>query len=244
MGERDEETGLAFESEIAFRRTLSTLKQQGSALLVVGAVPDSVHTDACRQMLGDSSNRPRRRLFVETDAVCDAAATRFSLEDPFPVTNTAHRITHPAYARGVDVASPGAARIPTTRLEDTDLGSLGATISETIAEFDDLADSLDPAELRLCFDSLTPMVEGHDPDVAFRFLHLLTARVREVRGQAHFHLPVDHDDPIVDLLAPLFDAVVELSVEDGAGRQRWHFREDDVTTEWLAFDDHHAGSNP
>ena len=38
------------------------------------------------------------------------------------------------------------------------------------------------------------------------------------------------DDETVQLVAPLFDAVIEVR---GGNNQRWHLREPEITTDWL-----------
>jgi hypothetical protein len=50
---------------------------------------------------------------------------------------------------------------------------------------------------------------------------------------AHFWLPRELDDEAVRVLEPLFDAVVELRLDGTELQQRWHFRDVDLTSEWL-----------
>jgi hypothetical protein len=63
---------------------------------------------------------------------------------------------------------------------------------------------------------------------------MMTARIREENGMGHFHLRRSRDDEIVRLLDPLFDAVVEVRTTDGTVEQRWHLRDGDVTSDWIA----------
>ena len=40
----------------------------------------------------------------------------------------------------------------------------------------------------------------------------------------------------VRLLAPLFDAIIELRLDGTEAVHRWHFRDAEVTSEWLPID--------
>ena len=221
-------------SEVAsFTSTLSELKQKGAALLVVGDLPRAVYHQLCQQMLGTSANTPRRRLLIFTDA------------DPTTVTNTFHPvvsppspertklITYTTHSRTSVAQHTEARQIPTINVDSsTGLTSLGVEISNAIRTFEQDADDLAPAELRVGFDSLLPLFEA-DTEQLFRFLHLLTAQIRTVNGMGHFHLPIPYDSQRIRLLEPLFDAVVELHTSQETLYQRWHLRDTELTTEWL-----------
>ena len=231
MEESGDEDG-TFESRMAFVRTLSALKREGSVLLVVGNVPDEVHTAACRRMLGDSP-KSRRRLFVETDTICTDAVDRLPAHGARSLAGTARRITNPSYTRSAAAGEAAESPIPETTVENTKLSDLGVAISREIEALERASGGFDPAEFRLCFDSLAPLVDEHDDEPVFRFLHVLSGLVHEVDGQAHFHLPLDPESPLVRTIEPLFDAVVELGIECGRPRQRWHLRDAGLSSEWL-----------
>lgn len=81
-------------------------------------------------------------------------------------------------------------------------------IAEVISGWDD------DVQGRLCFYSITGLLEHADLSDAFRFLHLLTRHVASVNGIAHFHIdPAAHDAQTLGTLDGLFDAV--LVYEDG-----------------------------
>ena len=216
-----------------FTTTLSELKRQGAALLVVGDVPRAVYHDLCQQMFGTRSSAPRRRILTLTDA------------DPTTVIDTLPAVARPLHIEDVALVTystpvrksvthtPETQRIPTRHVDrEAGLATLGVEISAVIQEFEQQAAGLEPAELRLGFDSLLPLFE-EDSEQLFRFLHLLIGRIHEVNGMGHFHLPISYDSKRVRLLAPLFDAVVELRMKQGTLYQRWHLRESGVTTAWL-----------
>ncbi|WP_255196121.1 DUF7504 family protein [Halorarius litoreus] len=220
------ESGAANTEAAAFTQALAALKRRGSNLLVVGATAGHTHTDACSRLLGDSSV-DRTRLFVTTDRHGGTTGTDACLGDDTV-------IEYATTTRGAAAAQPATAGGSTLEADVTqveDLPALGRAVSAAIDTA--AADGLDPAELRLCFDSLRPLLEEQDEESVFRFLHALTSEVRSVQGMAHYHLPVAFDTRTVRTFSPLFDAVVELRTQGGHPQQRWHLHEADVTTDWL-----------
>jgi hypothetical protein len=225
----------------AFARALDELKRRGSNLLVVGPPSERARSAICRRLLGDSTAGDRRRLFVVTDGEsscvdrCDGPVTPETVRVVERTTPT-RGATVAAVAGGgsvtasTETTTEGAAR----REVSTDgLGTLAGVINEEILTFLEHTDDFEPSELRLCFDSLTPLVAEHDATDVRRFLDVVTSRVRSCDGMAHYHLAADRRDDAVRDLMPLFEAVVELRVEDGVTEQRWHVTDHGVVTDWL-----------
>lgn len=91
-----------------------------------------------------------------------------------------------------------------------DLTGLGIEITEVLREWAD-----EPGPTRVCFDSLTTLLQYVDLETAYEFLHVVAGRAYAVDARVHFHLDAAaHDDQTVASLATLFDAVAEL---DGDG---------------------------
>jgi hypothetical protein len=223
---------------------LDGLKRRGSALLVVGSVPADVYRRASARMLGDGD---RRRLVVTGVSDCQDSRleavprrtpewTRI-VEFEAPARSTAAAVctddstTSPAGPESPAESAP--ARDPLANRVDGDVVELGREVAKTIAQFDSIAGGLSPAELRLAFDCLSVILAECDLETAFRFSHVLANHVRSVDGMAHFWLPRELDDEAVRVLEPLFDAVVELRLDGTELQQRWHFRDVDLTSEWL-----------
>ena len=119
---------------------------------------------------------------------------------------------------------------------DGSIADLGAAVGDTIRWFDDVAAGLDPAELRVGFDCVAPLLSTYPNPVIFRFLHLLSFRIRRVGGMGHVRLSRPLDSRTVRLLAPLFDAIIQLRLDGTDAVHRWHFRDADVVSEWLPVD--------
>lgn len=252
---RGEERRGSSEAIARFRRRLAELKRSGCNILLVGT---EALDAACERLLGESSAGPRYRLFVTADAGPATAHAKLDSAQPGPYRDAAAVVNWDVDVRGGTATETGEwngemndewVKEPdaeTTvrhadgppfreRFVDGGLRDLGTAIEETVESFEAEAETgeLSPAELRLCFDSVTPLVTDHDYRDARRFLLGLTETVERVDGMAHYHLPADYDSETVETLAPLFDAVVEVRHGEGQPEQRWHLTDSGMTTDWL-----------
>lgn len=67
----------------------------------------------------------------------------------------------------------------------------------------------------MCFHSLTNLLQNAGLLTVFRFLHVLSGRLSSAGAISHYHMdPSAHDEQTLRTIAPLFDAVIEVS-EDG-----------------------------
>jgi hypothetical protein len=222
---------------VSFAHALATLKEQGSALLVVGSVPEEMFADASATMLGDpSADPPRRRLVVTPEPNRSDAIRRLRETGPLS-SEYARLVTRGEEARSTATASRPLDRItPRTHVIDGSIGALGTTIAGVIEEFDLFAGGLAPAEFRMAFDCLPTLLSAYGRETAFRFLHVVAAQTRAVSGLVHVRLPREMDSEVVGLFQPLFDATVELRLDGDGLDQRWHFRDRDLTSDWLPID--------
>jgi len=206
-----------------FAQTLSELKRNGSNLLLVGESESAAHRTACRRLMGFDGEDPRQRVYVLTRGAEGCAALPESVQ-----SGSTFLVRHE------DAAPPDpiAPTVAETVVDNDLLSALGTTVLETVDGIEDETD-LDPGELRLCLDSVRPLLQQHRSETVFRLLHMVTSRVRQSTGMGHFHLRLDHENDYVRLLEPLFDAIVEVRVTDGSVEQRWHLRDSEVTSDWL-----------
>ncbi len=210
------------------------MKRRGSSLLVVGSACGRSHLLACRRLLGEDGDGERRRVVVLTDGTADLDAR---VPSDSRETGTFELFDRRPAVRSAAAATPTAPGLPAT------LGTLEAEVRESIDEFDAATGGLDPAELRVCVDSLRPLLERYDEEDVVSFVESTVDATLEVGGMCHVHLPVDANNSVVERLEPLFDATIELRElhvppTDGeeprtATEQCWHLHEADVTTDWL-----------
>jgi hypothetical protein len=96
----------------------------------------------------------------------------------------------------------------------SDLTGVGIELSELLSGMATAAD--DDEHIAVCFDGITSLLQYADLQRAFRFLHVVTGRIKTVGGVGHFHLdPEAHDRQTIATLKGLFDAVIEVD-EDGS----------------------------
>lgn len=213
-----------------FVRTLGRLKRTGCNLLLVGHVSDAVLAEASQKLLGDA-RWCRFRLFVLTDA------DRVEVADRLPAADRrvhARRARVLACGQTARSATNGNSAVTTLRGIDSgvELPRLSAAIDEEIEAIEAASDGLEPAQLRVCFDSLGPLLAEHGTDAVSSFLDEVTQTVLAASGMAHYVLPHERDHELVAELAPHFDAIIEYRVVDG-GQERWRFPDTDFTTQWL-----------
>ena len=217
----------------AFVNSLPSLKQSGSALLVIGDVPSDVHTYASRRMLGQNSDEDRHQLIVLTDGDYTGASQRL-ISDQVATDETTSIISHCPPARSaVSPPIPALERIPIRQLSNEDLYGFSTAIHEEIADFESKTDGLEPAELRVCMSSIAPLLAVHDVQSVFRFVHLVTGRVKHSKGIVHAHLPIQRDCYDVKLLEPLFDATIELRLQGSEVQQRWRMTDREGMSRWM-----------
>jgi hypothetical protein len=61
----------------------------------------------------------------------------------------------------------------------------------------------------LCFQSLTDFLRINDPEVTFRFLHILGQKIDQNDGQAHYHIdPSKVENKVLETLINVLDAAV------------------------------------
>jgi hypothetical protein len=209
-----------------FAQALAELKREGSNLLLVGEATAEAHAAASRRLLGDPTE-PRRRLFVFTRSA-DVCAELPEDTDPSTVTVISQRTQG-----GSATPSSWPGDLDEVVVEADMLAPLATEVIEAIESVDEDIGGLEPAELRLCFDSITSLYREHQSENVFRLLHLVTSRVRQVNGMGHFHLRLEKDSEHVRLLEPMFNAIIEMRVEDGSPQQRWHLRDQEVTSDWV-----------
>ncbi|USZ69993.1 hypothetical protein NGM10_16450 (plasmid) [Halorussus salilacus] len=227
----------------AFIGLLNELKTTGCNLLVVGDAPREVFTRASGRLLGDD-DQLRYRLLAVTDATPRSIAERLPDPDAAPrsLTETTRILNHTGAPRSVTAATdpttpPELAGIRETCVADPELRGLQSALAEAIDETENRADRLRPADLRVCLDSLGPLIDHYGPDVVRRCIDAVGGHVRDRDAMAHYVLANAYDSDPVQALAPGVDAIIELRTVDPDeyghdAQQRWHVPRRDITTEW------------
>jgi len=212
-----------------FTRWLADLKQTGSNILVTGEVPDGVSAVASRKLFGWDERR--FRVLALTDRSITDAHARLPEDASFD-DSTTWVIDQRRGERSVPATATGVASDLGTPATD-DARDLCEEVCAAVDFYEQRADGLDPAELRVGVDSLFPLVQ-EDRSATERVLGTLGDAVGDVQGMAHYHLRVPDDDEVVDDLMESFDARIELrKLPNQSAQQRWHAPDIDATTSWM-----------
>lgn len=231
MALEQEHAGAGIRTATTFARTLSDLKQNGCNLLVVGGDHEPARSDACQRLLGCGGGKSRNRLVVAADTSVEAVRDRLPTVSVSPGENRDTIIDWQTPLRSASASTGGdPSSVRTITVGVDDLTQLGIKIHERVVD----GPEFEPGELRVCFDSLVPLVSRYDTETVFRFLHLVTGSVDRSRAMGHYHLPVSRNAETVRSLEPLFDAIVELRTDAGRAQHRWHIPQEDLTTDWLS----------
>lgn len=204
----------------AVAESASTLGEELSGahnVLLLASPMDSSDGDACSSLLSGNSPPGMDVLSVTFNQTPDTRIEQWrAAGGPTDPANLGFIVV------GEGVRSAAAAGPPAGGPEPDGLGPTIASVSspadltgigiELGTFFEDWAD--DGNELRLCFHTVTTLLQYADLRSVYRFVHVLTGRVRSARGVAHYHLdPAAHDERTVNTLLALFDAVVERGPE-------------------------------
>ncbi|MFB1062861.1 hypothetical protein [Natrinema sp. H-ect4] len=218
----EDERGALVPDSATFARALDALKRDGSNILLVGEETEAAHETVCQRLFGPPERESVYRLQVSGEGArvaCESACHA-------PESNWIRTIEYSDL-----VTEPGAD--PTVRGGPESPRELGIELVEAVDELAGDADGFEPAELRVCVDSLVPLCREYGIETVFRLLHLATSRVDRARGMGHFHVPIASDHDVVSLIEPLFDAVVTVRSRDGIAEQRWSLRDPALSTDWL-----------
>jgi len=158
---------------------------------------------------------------TSTDAGAGAApgAGAGAAETPTPATGSQFP--------GVDTLPPDGVTV----LEDSSLSAFGERLAREVTTLDQLADGLDPGQLRLCVDSVDQLVHDNDDDAVLRFAHLLADQVRRHDGMLHLHTTHRRDDLAVAELADVTEVVLRLRLTGEAPEFR-PYLDGDPLADW------------
>ena len=103
-------------------------------------------------------------------------------------------------------SGPGGSTISAATVsEPGDLTGIGIKVNQCLSAWAD-----DDVGTDVCFDSVTTLLQYVDTRRAFRFLHVLSRRVRSVGALAHYHVdPGAHDEQTLATIEGVFSDVYE-----------------------------------
>lgn len=207
-------------------------KTHGCSVLVAGDVPDPILDRQVADLLG---HEPRTRLRVLGLFGREVAVARRRLRNAAPGAEAATVVKTARQSRSTAAASTHGPTDLELRWADAGVESFEAELLAAIEDAAAPRAPLDPAVLRVCVDSLCPVVREHGLDRATEFVSAVGEAVRARRGMVHFVCQGVSADDRPDRLAEAFDVLLDLRVTERGTEQRWRIPGFDVDTGWHAF---------
>lgn len=229
-----------------FSTSLKEMKSTGCNLLVVGDAPKQAFTCVSANLLGDATML-RYRLLAITDTTPQSIVDRLPspTDSPLSLPETTHVLNYTSGPRSLTGACSAnapveLAGIPETYVGDAKLEGLEEAFVDGINEFENQAGSrgLKPGELRICIDSLRPLLDRYDESEVKRFLRTVGKRVVATNAMGHYILRADYDSTVVESVATEVDAVIEIRTDGQTEQsheiqQRWHIPERGLRMDWI-----------
>ena len=188
----------------------------GTNVLLLSPALEAAGQQACADLATGNHPGGRDVLVVTFTGTPDDVVSRFRSQAPASSPAKMGIISVGDSTRSATAADGGVGNGPvaiSTLSSPGDLTGLGITITEHLRNW-----AGDGNEIAVCFDSLSTLLQYASLERAFRFLHVITGRLRSVDAIAHFHMdPGVHDDRDLNTIKTLFDAAVEFD-EDGSWR--------------------------
>lgn len=168
------------------------------ATVLLEEPPLGESTDACRRLLFDRSDGSTLYVTYTGDPAAYARRANSVSELAVITVGEAPR-SAPEEVRHDHVSTP------------SDLTGLGIAIDESLTALE--------APIRICFDSVTAMLQYVEFATAYEFLHVIASQIQQGGAPAHFHVdPQAHDEQSLAALTSLVEARV--SAADGTVRAR------------------------
>lgn len=119
-----------------------------------------------------------------------------------------------APSTGAQLGSPN---IATAVNDSADLTGIGIQISNYLKEWVGTEN-----QTVVYVDSLTVLLQLTDLNRTYRFLHVLSGRIKSVDGRAYYRLDSDaHDQQMISTIKELLDSIIELPRLSGRSQRDW-----------------------
>jgi len=203
-------------------------KQVGCNVLVAGDVPDTILDTVSAKLLGDPSERTRKRIFGLFDR--NEQTVRDRLDQGGYGRSPTRVVTSGNFARSDCGAISADSDLPTAGPYHRDYSierchvdseDLTAVRSSLVDQFDTATDSYAISELRVCIDSLRPVLDKYSEETVATFLTDLTSEIKARNGMGHFVLPASVGSDAVESVRQHFDIIMPLRPRNGTAEQKW-----------------------
>lgn len=206
----------------SFSDHLEALKTNGSVLLVTGN-PSRALTAVSAQLLGDpEKDRVPGFVLLDQDRTIVRERLGYGVDDSQVIQFGFPRST---------TAQSGTASFPAGATEPSALLDVIEGLISSLEAGHDRA--WGRGELRVCLDSLAPILDAYDRGQTEQFVAGFRDLVVARAAMAHCVLSVDPLPAGFEWLPPLFDVVIETREIAGVVQQRWRLTDAGLLTDWF-----------
>ncbi len=174
---------------------------RASSVLLLGSMLDHPTKQSHETLLSEGADEPT-----------DILALTFQSPDQWLRSWSGDSETHDGRIGIITLdESPGRMRqqtdgVTAITVNPADLTGIGMKLSDYLSSQVETG-----TETAICFDSVTGLLQYTNQKSVFRFLRVITRRIEQIDGIAHFHLdPGAHDRKTINTLKSPFDAIVEV----------------------------------
>lgn len=188
-----------------------------SNILVCSSTFEGGKREARGRLLGGPNPENRTALVVTYTESADGWLTQYEqVTERFPehltivsVGEATRSVGGPESTSSRPPSHPGGPAVDAIE-NPADLTGLGIKLTEHLRAFGTDRWDDGPTEAVVCFDSVTALLQYTDLQSAFRFLHILTGKVKDIDATAHYHIdPAAHDTQTISTLQSVFDAQLD-----------------------------------
>lgn len=199
--------------------------QRGDTLLVLSPTFSGNGPATCSELLAHDENVEEHVLCITFTRSPAGHLVNWRRNGYVPDRATFVHVTASSQSKtGFDAATidrgPDDTEVSVAQVSSAEnLTRLGVRITDRLEA---VTDEVTDHDVRVCFDSVTTLLQYVGVDEAFRFLHVLTDRFSAAETRAHFHMdPGAHDEETIQKLLTVFDEVHEArAFEDDEWVQR------------------------
>lgn len=219
-----------------FGAALQKQKQGGCNILIVGDVADKYVDELSTELLGEPIEGPRSRVFGLFGRNAKTAEERIAVAG---YSHPAQIVTSAEFARSATTTddsgcwdSRASRNTGFTQVDDEGLCSLQHALVDAIERAENKHGGFQTGQLRVCLDSLRPLLDTYETECVRDFLSVVTQKTANKNGMGHYVLQAPRDSEAVKSIESLFDIVLSLSTENGEQKQEWYIREFEHTWNW------------
>lgn len=212
----------------AFFRHLEKLKEEGSLILAMGNAPAALNRISSQLLSDQSKGRVPMFILLSQD--------RSVIEDRLGNDVDDTQVLQYGFRRSTADRAHASDTYPAKKLVSST--SIYNDVKTAIEGIEDRRSGpWESGELRVCLDSLIPILDQYERDQIETFLTDFRELVIDRSGMGHCLFPIEPLPSRFEWLPSFFDIVIDARSVEGTPQQRWRLVGADQVTDWFPVDE-------